>query len=85
MLQLKQSPKDASDFLDKIVKATAALQCERQKHAIAGARVTGGLVEIHELENLVVISDLHGDSNSLFKILAEINYEKFLVNQCDIM
>jgi 3',5'-cyclic AMP phosphodiesterase CpdA len=45
---------------------------------IAGGRVEGGLVEIHELENLAVISDLHGDSYSLFRILDEINYEKFL-------
>lgn len=45
---------------------------------IVGGRVEGGLVEIHELENLAVISDLHGDSYSLFRILDEINYEKFL-------
>src|SRR5687767_4412188 len=42
--------------------------------------VRGGLVEIHDLENLVVISDLHGDSKSLFRILSEINYEQFLSN-----
>jgi protein phosphatase len=56
------------------------MQAERQKKSIAGGRVNGGLVEIHELENLAVISDLHGDSKSLFRILSEINYERFLSN-----
>ena len=80
MLQLRLSAAwaGASDFIQKIEQATAALQAERQMKGIAGGRVEGGLVEIHELENLAVISDLHGDSYSLFRILDEINYEKFL-------
>jgi diadenosine tetraphosphatase ApaH/serine/threonine PP2A family protein phosphatase len=80
MLQLRLSAAwaGASDFIQKIEQATAALQAERQMKSIAGGRVEGGLVEIHELENLAVISDLHGDSYSLFRILDEINYEKFL-------
>ena len=56
------------------------LQAERQKKIIAGGRVRGGLVEIHNLENLVIISDLHGDSKSLFRILSKINYKHFLSN-----
>jgi len=40
--------------------------------------VSGGLVEICDLENLVVVGDLHGDSKSLFRILSEINYEQLL-------
>lgn len=80
MLQLRLSAAwaGASDFIQKIEQATAALQAERQIKGIVGGRVEGGLVEIHELENLAVISDLHGDSYSLFRILDEINYEKFL-------
>lgn len=80
MLQLRLSAAwaGASDFIQKIEQATAALQAERQMKGIVGGRVEGGLVEIHELENLAVISDLHGDSYSLFRILDEINYEKFL-------
>jgi len=54
------------------------LQAERQKGIIAGGKVSGGLVEISELKGLAVISDLHGDSKSLYRILSEINYEKFL-------
>lgn len=80
MLQLRLSAAwaGASDFIQKIEQARAALQAERQMKGIVGGRVEGGLVEIHELENLAVISDLHGDSYSLFRILDEINYEKFL-------
>jgi 3',5'-cyclic AMP phosphodiesterase CpdA len=80
MLQLRLSAAwaGASDFIQKIEQATAVLQAERQMKGIVGGRVEGGLVEIHELENLAVISDLHGDSYSLFRILDEINYEKFL-------
>jgi hypothetical protein len=80
MLQLRLSAAwaRASDFIQKIEQATAALQAERQMKGIVGGTVEGGLVEIHELENLAVISDLHGDSYSLFRILDEIDYEKFL-------
>lgn len=81
-MQLEQSASnaDSSDFVQKIVQAAGAMQQERQKNAIAGGTVTGGLVEINELENLAIISDLHGDSKSLFQILSEINYVQFLSN-----
>lgn len=80
LLQLEQSAARASDFLQKIVQATNTLQAERQKKSIAGGGVSGGLVEIHELKSLVIVSDLHGDSKSLFRILSEISYERFLSN-----
>lgn len=57
-----------------------ALQAERQRKSIPGGRVSGGLVEIRELESLAVVSDLHGDSKSLYRILSEIDYERFLSN-----
>ncbi len=81
-MQLGQSAANASasDFLQKIAQAAGALQAERQKKSIAGGKVSGGLVEIQELENLAVISDLHGDSKSLLRILSEIRYEQFLSN-----
>ena len=70
-----------SDFAQKIVQAIGVLQEERQRKSIAGGKVKGGLVEIHDLENLAVISDLHGDSKSLFRILSEIRYGGFLSNR----
>jgi diadenosine tetraphosphatase ApaH/serine/threonine PP2A family protein phosphatase len=71
---------NASDFIQKIEQTAYTLQAGRQKKNIAGGKVTGGLVEIHDLENLVIVSDLHGDSKSLFRILSEIYFEQFLSN-----
>jgi hypothetical protein len=81
-LQLAESAANAndSDFIQKIGQAADMLQAGRQKKNIAGGKVNGALVEIYDLENLVIVSDLHGDSKSLFRILSEINYEQFLSN-----
>jgi diadenosine tetraphosphatase ApaH/serine/threonine PP2A family protein phosphatase len=81
-LQLEQSAASAgaSDFILQIDRAVDALQAERQRKDIAGGKVSGGLVEIAELENLAVVSDLHGDSRSLYRILSEIDHERFLSN-----
>ncbi len=57
-----------------------SLLMERQKRMIAGGKVTGALVEIHDLQNLAIISDLHGDSKTFFTMLGEIKYEEFLSN-----
>ena len=54
------------------------MQENRRRRSIAGGQINGGLVEVHDLENLVVISDLHGDSKSLYRVLCNINYEQFL-------
>src|SRR5690349_5960995 len=57
-----------------------SLLVERRRGRIAGGKVTGGLVEICDLENLAIISDLHGDSRTFFNMLGEIKYEQFLAN-----
>jgi diadenosine tetraphosphatase ApaH/serine/threonine PP2A family protein phosphatase len=79
-LQLAESAKnaDASEFIHRVRQAKYILQAGRRNKSIAGGRVCGGLLEVYDLENLVIISDLHGDSNSLFRILSEINYKQFL-------
>jgi diadenosine tetraphosphatase ApaH/serine/threonine PP2A family protein phosphatase len=79
-LQLAESAKnaDASEFIHRIRQAEYTLQAGRQKKSIAGGQINGGLLEVYDLENLVIISDLHGDSKSLFRILSEINYKQFL-------
>ena len=66
--------------MQKIEQAIGALQTERNNGSIVGGKVTGGLVEISGLQNLVIVGDLHGDSDSLFRILGEINYKQFLAN-----
>jgi len=82
MLQLQESAARAnsSAFLQKIEQATSSLQIERKRGSIVGSKVSGGLVEVNDLQNLAVVSDLHGDSTSFFKILDGINYEQFLAN-----
>jgi diadenosine tetraphosphatase ApaH/serine/threonine PP2A family protein phosphatase len=79
-LQLAESAKnaDALDFIHKIRQAEYTLQAGRRRKSIAGGQIRGGLVEVYDLENLVIISDLHGDSRSLFRVLSEINYKHFL-------
>jgi diadenosine tetraphosphatase ApaH/serine/threonine PP2A family protein phosphatase len=79
-LQLAESAKnaDASEFMYRVRQAKYILQARRRNKSIAGGRVCGDLLEVYDLENLVIISDLHGDSNSLFRILSEINYKQFL-------
>ena len=71
---------DASDFIQKIEQASYTLQAARRRKSIAGGKVNGTLVEIYDLQNIVIVSDLHGDSKSLLQILSEINYEQFLSN-----
>jgi predicted phosphodiesterase len=71
---------DASDFIQKIEQASYTLQAGRQRKSIAGGKVNGALMEIYDLQNIVIVSDLHGDSKSLLQILSEINYEQFLSN-----
>lgn len=57
------------------------MQLQRQAKSMAGGTARGGLVEIQKLDNLVIVSDLHGDLESLFRILDEIEYNKFLSNR----
>lgn len=72
-------------MISKIDQAIAAIQSQKQRGSVAGGRITSGLVQIAELENLVVISDLHGDSKSLYRILSEVKYEEFLSNPMNKM
>ncbi len=79
-MQLAESAKnaDASEFIHRVRQAKNILQAGRRNKSIAGGRICGGLLEVYDLEHLVIISDLHGDSKSLFRILSEINYKQFL-------
>jgi hypothetical protein len=82
-LQLAKSAKnaDAIEFMQLIRQADYLLETDRRNKGIAGGHICGGLLEICNLDNLVIIGDLHGDSDSLFEILCEINYRQFLSNR----
>src|SRR3954466_1751017 len=69
---------DSTEFIQEIRQALGTFQGYNQMKSQARTRIGAELVKIYDLENLVVVSDLHGDSNSLFQILSEINYEHFL-------
>jgi protein phosphatase len=59
-------------------KGIDALANERRKGEIEGGTVSGSLVEVSDFDNIAIISDLHGDTKSLFKILDGMGYEAFL-------
>jgi predicted phosphodiesterase len=70
---------DATDFKQKISRALCTFPGFNQlKRSEKSRSIDAELVKIYDLENLVIVSDLHGDSNSLFQILSEIDYKHFL-------
>jgi len=71
---------NVTEFMETIRKARDILEECRTK-SLAGSQTGDGIIDVYDLENLVVISDLHGDSNSLFRILSEINYDHFLLKE----
>ncbi|MFL6486911.1 MAG: metallophosphoesterase family protein [Nitrososphaera sp.] len=79
-MQLAQHAKaaDSNEFIQEIRQALGTFQGYSQMKSQGRTCIGAELVKIYDLENLVVVSDLHGDSDSLFQILSEINYEHFL-------
>ncbi|MEO9364464.1 MAG: metallophosphoesterase family protein, partial [Nitrososphaera sp.] len=67
-----------SEFSQVLEQGISALEQEQKRGKIAGGTVTGGLVEIRDYDRLAILSDLHGDSETLFQVLDEIGHEKFL-------
>ena len=61
--------------------AIATMAKQKNEGSIAGGRVSGGLSEISDLSNLVIISDIHGDFACLDQMLREVHYEQFLADQ----
>jgi Calcineurin-like phosphoesterase len=80
LLQLADSAKnaDATEFMRLIKQTEDMLEAHRRNKCVAGGLVSNGLLEIYDLENLVVVGDLHGDCKSLFRILCKIDYRQFL-------
>ncbi|MEM3160077.1 MAG: metallophosphoesterase family protein [Nitrososphaera sp.] len=56
-------------FSQVVEQATAAMLAERSAGMMEGGLVKGGLVELACVNKLAVVSDLHGDSQTLFRIL----------------
>ena len=69
---------DAKEFSRVIGQATAAMLEERKAERIEGGSVKGGLVQLADIGRLAVVSDLHGDVQTLFRILEGFDFENFL-------
>jgi diadenosine tetraphosphatase ApaH/serine/threonine PP2A family protein phosphatase len=82
LLQLAEQAKNANaiEFVQIIRQADYVLEGNIQNKRGVDRPTYNGLLEVCDLENLVIIGDLHGDSGSLFQILSDIDYEDFLSN-----
>ncbi len=69
------------EFVDTITQTTNILQKERSEQGIQNGRIEEDYTWLKIPENLVIISDLHGDVKSLHKILDKINFQIFLENK----
>src|SRR5690349_1934032 len=69
------------EFIKVIDSVTNILQEKSTMGNIVGGKINFGLIELDIPKNLVIISDLHGDLQTLQHILEKIDYEKFLSNQ----
>jgi diadenosine tetraphosphatase ApaH/serine/threonine PP2A family protein phosphatase len=71
---------NADDFI-KIIDAAANIMYKERKYSnIVGGSITCGFAELKIPQNVVIIGDIHGDLNSLFDILKDVEYEKFLAD-----
>lgn len=66
------------EFSQTMRQSAGAMLFERNEGRIKGGSVRGGLVELGEVDRLAVIGDLHGDAQTLFKILDGIGVDDFL-------
>jgi hypothetical protein len=80
LLQLADSARNANatEFMQLIKQTEDMLETNMRNKCIVGGHVSNGLLDIYDLENLVVVGDLHGDCKSLFTILCKIDYRRFL-------
>lgn len=69
------------EFTSTITQTIEILKKERKNGKMQNARVKGDCVWLDIPENLVIVSDIHGDLGSLCKILDEVNFEVFLANK----
>ncbi|MBI5697543.1 MAG: serine/threonine protein phosphatase [Thaumarchaeota archaeon] len=74
------SSREFSFFIDEVHLATKTLETERKRCFLANGSVEGGLINLKTPDNTIIISDLHGDLDSLFRILMEVKFRQFLSN-----
>ncbi|HZS74570.1 MAG TPA: metallophosphoesterase family protein [Candidatus Nitrosotalea sp.] len=69
------------EFASILVETVEILENERKIGKMQNGTIKGNCTWLKTPENLVVVGDIHGDLESLYKILYEINFETFLANK----
>jgi protein phosphatase len=71
---------NADDFIKIIDVATDIMGKEKQYCKIQGGSIVSGFAQLKIPQNVVIIGDIHGDLKSLFGILKNIDYKRFLAD-----
>src|SRR5574337_582108 len=69
------------EFASILVETIDILKKERKNGKMYNGTIKGNCTWLKTPDNLVVVGDIHGDLESLYKILDEINFETFLANK----
>ena len=72
---------DLDEFISTVIQTKKILEEERKFCKIHNGKIRENCIWLQIPENLVVIGDIHGDLESLYKILDEINFKIFLANK----
>lgn len=67
------SSREMKELLEEVIQL---LQKEREKGKIGSEKVKGGLIELQPKGEALVVGDLHGDLNSLVKVLENSQFLK---------
>jgi diadenosine tetraphosphatase ApaH/serine/threonine PP2A family protein phosphatase len=77
--QLEKWANPTPDEFEAAVDRAIGVIIEQKRSGImAGGKISGTLLELSEVNNLVVVSDVHGDYECFSQILNEINYASYL-------
>lgn len=69
------------EFASMLVETAKILEKERESGKMHKGTIKGNCTWLKTPDNLVVVGDIHGDLESLYKILDEVNFETFLANK----
>ena len=69
------------EFSSTVIETVDILEKERKRGKMQNGTIKGNCTWLQAPENLVIVGDIHGDLESLYKILNEINFKTFLANK----
>lgn len=71
---------NVNEFSNLATEVLLILEHEVESGLVSGGKMFGNFVELNAVEKLAVVGDLHGDFETLHKILDRIDYENLLTN-----